>query len=165
MVRIGRVVTDRIASLLSADGGLRHALRLLGDTEDRDLPRLEQVQSFTSNVSPEILDRTAGSKYPQVTVFCDKIVNSLRERFRTFSGTAQAVIEIRVSHDRIEQLDSQLGVYVDSVIYVLQGRRGDWGDGLHYGGQFEVVFSSTKLGGKHFTKTARVQFPVDVSIE
>ena len=40
------------------------------------------------NVAAEMAERALGMKYPRVNVYCEKIVNELREKFRTFSGTS-----------------------------------------------------------------------------
>ena len=37
-------------------------------------------------------------------MYCEKIVNDLTEKFRTFSGTVQMAIELRHSQDRLEGL-------------------------------------------------------------
>lgn len=165
MLRIGSAVTDRILGMLRSDGGIRQALRVFAETYGHDPHYLGDVQLSTANISVELADRNTGSRYPQINVFCEKLINTQREKFRTFSGTAHAVIEVRVSHDRMEQLEQQLNAHVESVIHVMQLSRGDWGDGLHYGGAFEVIFSAIKPGGKHFIRTARVQIPIDVSID
>lgn len=166
MIKIGSAITDRIICMLRANGGISHVLRLLAEGQDPESQQyMSDVQMSTANISIELLDRNTGSKYPQINVYCEKIVNSQRERFRTFSGTAQAVIEVRVSHDRLEQLDQQLNTHVESIIHVMQQSRGSWGNGLHYGGTFEVIFSPIKPGGRHFIRAARVQLPIEVSID
>jgi hypothetical protein len=37
-----------------------------------------------------------------VNVYCEKIVNDLKEKFQTFSGRVQMAIELRQSQDRLE---------------------------------------------------------------
>jgi hypothetical protein len=166
MIKIGSAITDRIISMLRADNGIRHVLRLVAEAQGQEIqPFMGDVQMSTANISVELLDRNTGSKYPQINVYCEKFVNSQRERFRAFSGTAQAVIEVRVSHDRLEQLDQQLNTHVESIIHLMQQSRGNWGAGLHYSGTFEVIFSPIKPGGKHFIRAARVQLPIEVSID
>ena len=166
MIKIGSAITDRIITMLRADNGIRHVLRLVAEAQGQEIQEyLSDVPMSTANISVELLDRNTGSKYPHINVYCEKFVNNLRERFRTFSGTAQAVIEVRVSHDRVEQLDQQLNIYVESIIHLMQQNRGNWGAGLHYGGTFEIIFSPIKPGGKHLIRAARVQLPIEVSID
>ncbi|MEI9972412.1 MAG: hypothetical protein WDO73_10375 [Ignavibacteriota bacterium] len=61
-------------------------------------------------------------------MYCDKIVNSLVEKFRTFSGTVQAVVELRHSQDRLEGLQDTLESYTEAILQVLSANRGDWGE-------------------------------------
>jgi hypothetical protein len=56
------------------------------------------------NVSAELVEKANLVHYPAVQVYCEKLVNDLREKFRSFSGTAQMAIEIRHSQDRLEGL-------------------------------------------------------------
>jgi hypothetical protein len=57
-----------------------------------------------------------------------------------------------------------LELYVEAITGVLDANRGDWGNGVFYGGGYEVTFGASKHGGKNFLQAARVTFDVDVSI-
>jgi hypothetical protein len=96
-------------------------------------------------------------------VYCEKIVNDLREKFRSFSGRVMMTIELRQSQDRLEGIQDRLEFYVDATMQMLQGSRGDWGDGMFYGGQYEVSYGAVKQGGKNFTQVAKVTFEIGVS--
>lgn len=102
-------------------------------------------------------------KYPIVTVYCEKITNVLREKFRTFSGTARLAMEVRVSQDRLDDIQRRLHLYVDAVTGVLERNRGDWGQGMFYAGGYEVGFGVVKHGGKNFVQSAKVSFDVEIS--
>jgi hypothetical protein len=91
------------------------------------------------------------------------VQNNLREKFRTFSGTATMCIEVRVSQDRVDGLEQQLQYLVEAVTDVLDGNRGTWPSGMFYGGGYEVTFSALKHGGKNFLQSAKVRFDVNIS--
>jgi hypothetical protein len=74
-------------------------------------------------------------------------------------------MEVRSSQDRLEGLERQVQLYVDAVTAVLDRRRGDWGDGLFYGGGYEAAFGPVKRGGKNYVQTAKITIEVDVSIQ
>jgi hypothetical protein len=97
-------------------------------------------------------------------VYCEKVSNLLEEKFRTFSGKAQMAIEIRHSQDRIDGLEAALACYADAMMQVLDFSRGDWGDGMYYGGGYQAAFSAVKHGGKNFVQSAKVIFEIGVSI-
>ena len=63
---------------------------------------LDMAQVRAQNVAADLAERSSTVKYPAVNVYCEKVVNQLTEKFRTFSGTAQMAIEVRHSQDRLE---------------------------------------------------------------
>ena len=71
------------------------------------------------NVAAELAEKTSGVRYPVVYVYCEKVVNDLREKFRTFSGTADLCVDIRVSHEHMDELQPSLQAYVEAVTDVL----------------------------------------------
>ncbi|MBI3679011.1 MAG: hypothetical protein HY235_01165 [Acidobacteria bacterium] len=120
-------------------------------------------QISVQNVSMEIAER-GPLRYPQFCVYCEKLVNNLREKFRNFSGKARLATEVRVSQERVDGLEALLHRYISAVLSVLDTHRGDWGMGLFYGGGYEVVFSPVKAGGKNYVQVARVYIDIDVSV-
>jgi len=101
--------------------------------------------------------------YPAVNVYCEKIVNQLKEKFRNFSGIAMMAIEMRVSQDRLEGIEDQLQMYTDAVTQVLDQNRGDWGEGMFYAGCYEAALGPVKHGGQNFIQVGKVSFNVGVS--
>jgi hypothetical protein len=115
------------------------------------------------NAAADLVERSGTVKYPLVNVYCEKIVNDLREKFRSFSGSVQIAIELRHSQDRLEGMEEALEQQTDAVTKALSASRGDWGDGMFYGGGYEVSFGRTARGGKNFTQVAKVTFEIGVS--
>ncbi len=144
--------------------GLSSRLASIADRENVKLSDITPQQVLAQHVPAELAERSAGVQYPVVYVYCEKLTNELREKFRTFSGRARLSVEARVTHDRIEDLGRQLELYVEAITGVLDGNRGDWGNGVFYGGGYEVTFGASKHGGKNFLQAAKVTFDVDVSI-
>jgi hypothetical protein len=128
------------------------------------LAPLEPAQIRTGNIASEIAEHGNTVRYPTANVYCEKIVNTQVEKFRTFSGIILMTIDLRYSADRVEHVQSTLEVYSDAVMGVLDVCSGDWGSGLFYGGGFQVVFGPVKQGGKNFIQTAKVTFEIGVSI-
>jgi hypothetical protein len=122
------------------------------------------VRSITAlNANVEISEKTGHANYPALMVYCDRLSNSLKEKFRQFSGKAHAVVEVRYSQDRIEGIETATQVYVDAVCGLLDDSRGNWGSGLFYGGGYEVSYEPVGRGGKNFLQRARVGFEIEVS--
>jgi hypothetical protein len=164
MAQVESKSTGKILSLLQEPAGLPYFVTSIADREGVRLPAIEPRQVIPQNITPEAVERSAGATYPAVYVYCEKLANSLREKFRMFSGTARMAVEVRVSQDRLEGLERKLSLYVEAVTDVLDARRGDWGQGLFYTGGYEVAFGPTKHGGKNFIQTAKVGFDVQVSV-
>ena len=88
---------------------------------------------------------------PIVYVYCEKVVNDLREKFRTFSGTADLCVEIRVSHEHMDDLT----VLTPDVCRGGDGRTWTSDEdsgrkGIFYTGGYEIQFSPIKRGGRNF---------------
>ena len=127
------------------------------------LPPFPASHVIAQNAAPEIVERSNVNHYPTVHLYCNKVINSLREKFRTFSGEAQLTAELRVSQDRLNGIEDLLQLYVDAVARVLDQSRGDWGDGVFYGGGYEVLYTPVKHGGKNFLQTAKISFTAEIS--
>jgi hypothetical protein len=157
--------TRELARILQGDSGIGFSIGQISERENFALPAIEDSQIITRNVAADLAEKTATVKYPILHVYCDRVVNSLKEKFRIFSGTASMNVEIRVSHDRIEELETRLQLYVDAVTEVLDRNRGEWNRGMFYTGGYEVQFGAVKKGGKHFLQIAKVQFDLNISSE
>lgn len=165
MARSASMVSRAVAARMQAEAGLPYSVAAIGERERVPLPPIDAAHIYCRNVSPEVTERSVGGKYPAFYIFCEKIHNELRERFRTFSGTATVAIDVRVSRDRIEGVEEQLQYYVEAVTEVLDNNRGTWPDGMFYAGGYEVTFGALKHGGKNFLQSARVRFAVNISSE
>jgi len=115
------------------------------------------------NAAAELVERAGAVRYPMVTVYCEKVINDLREKFRSFAGSAQIAIEVRHSQDRLEGLEDAIEAQTDALTKALSASRGDWGDGMYYAGGYEVTFGRVSRGGRNFTQVAKVTFEIGVS--
>ncbi|HEY3825826.1 MAG TPA: hypothetical protein VGL82_14780 [Bryobacteraceae bacterium] len=115
------------------------------------------------NASVDISEKVGFVQYPALLVYCDKMSNTLKEKFRQFSGKAHLVVEVRHSQDELTDIASNVDVYVDAVCTLLDASRGDWGSGLFYAGGYDVSYEPVGRGGKNFLQRAKVGFDVEVS--
>ena len=158
--KIARAAAEKIVERLTDVTGLMQSLAELSDTAAM---AFDPSHVHATNAAADLAEKTTGVKYPSVNVYCDRLFNDLIEKFRRFSGRAQSVIEVRLTQDRPEGLSSIVELYVDAIVDVLARNRGDWDDGMFYGGKYEVVFTPMKHGGKNFIEGAKVVFDVEVS--
>jgi hypothetical protein len=163
MAAIGAVATRKVAEMLAGGTGLPFTVASLMERENVELPPIEAAQIASQNIAFEVIEKTAGATYPAVYVYCEKLDNQLREKFRTFSGKASMAIEVRVSYDRLDTLARDVQLYAAAAAETLDCHRGEWGTGMFYGGGYEVEFGPVKRGGKNFLQTAKIAFELDVS--
>lgn len=163
MARIASIGAQKVVDLLADASGLAAAVASLTTDSGVDLPAIPASQVVAQNTAAETLEKSAGAAYPAVHVYCERLKNELREKFRTFSGKARLVAEVRASQDRQEGLEPRVQLYVEAVTQVLDANRGDWGQGMFFTGGYEVAFGPVRHGGKNFLQTAKVTFEVDVS--
>jgi hypothetical protein len=162
MTNISSSLTSYVYGLLTSDTGLNSVLQAYRQDEGTDRPH--DVSFFSvQNVSPEIIERSTQTHYPAVLAYCDKLSNSQKEKFRTFSGNARMIIEVRCSQDRLQGLERALEQYSDAVCAVLDSARGDWQDGAFYTGGYDISYGAVRHGGKNFLQTAKVSFEVEIS--
>ena len=126
--------------------------------------RRARIPIRAQNVAADLAELGEAVRYPAIQVYCEKVVNSLTEKFRTFSGTAQMAAEVRHSQDRLQGLQEGLEACADALTQVLDGNRGDWGSGMYYAGGYQVAFGAVKHGGKNYIQVAKVTFEIGVSI-
>ena len=161
---IGSLITgqviQRITGTSGVNSGLAGAVTLAGGAA---VNPLSAAQVLAQNVAPNIADQNNPTQYPAISVYCEKIVNNLAEKFRTVSGSVQVAIEVRHSQDQLSGLQDALETYADAVMQVLNTNRGDWGNGMFYGGEYQAAFGAVKHGGKNFLQAAKITFEIGVS--
>jgi hypothetical protein len=156
-------VSGLLANILRGDHGLSDTvadLRL-----DTLVSPLDGAAIVELQAASDLTEKAGAVKYPVVHVYCDRIQNTLKEKFRSFSGTADLNIEVRVSHDHLDGLQTQLRAYVQAITRVLERNRGSWDAGTWYSGTYEVIFSPVKRGGRNFLQSARIHFQVSVQAD
>ena len=163
MAWVGSTVTTQVLGLLSMPQGLNACVATLAQALNTTATPLAGSQLLAQNVPIDLSERSTDVTYPAVSVYCDKIVNQLKEKFRVFSGIAAMTVEVRVSQDRLDGIEGQSQMYLDAVTQVLDQNRGDWGEGMFYAGGYEAAFGQVKHGGRNFIQVAKVTFDVGVS--
>jgi hypothetical protein len=150
--------------MLRAEDGLAAVLTEMQNGSD-SIPGSTDITAVLEQfIGADLAEKAVAVKYPVIHVYCDRVVNKLTEKFRTFSGTASLVIDVRVTHDHANDLQQSLAFYVDVVTEVLHRRRGDWGGGVFYTGGYEIAFNAVKRGGKNYLQNALITLEVFISV-
>ena len=164
MAQTASITAQKVAEFLtSASTGLGPTTANLAANAGVTLPAIPAQNVFIQNVPVALMEKSAAVKYPVVHVYSDRVENRLTEKFRTFSGKVRTVAEVRVSQDRIENLEDHTRLYVDAVTQILDANRGSWGQGMFFAGGYEVKFEAVQPGGRNFLQVAKVTFEVDLS--
>jgi hypothetical protein len=163
MARVGNRVLTKVLEVLQAEESMTAAAGRIAMEEGLEQPVIAVEQIRALYAAPELLERSLATRYPCIHVYCERIANTLREKFRQFSGTATVTVEVRCSQDRLEGLEDQVRLFTDAVTEVLGSNRGDWGDGTFYPGGYAVTFGPVKQGGKGFLQIAKATFELEIS--
>src|SRR5579863_511101 len=99
---IGSLITGQVIGLLTGSSGVNSYLSGIAQDDGQPLNPLNVTQVRAQNVAPDIADKSNTMQYPALNVYCEKIVNSMAEKFRTFSGNVQTTVELRHSQDRLD---------------------------------------------------------------
>lgn len=153
MSNIASSVTSYVLGLLTSETGVDSRM---GGGDSATTIRAQ-------NASPELLERALQVTYPTIYVYCDKLDNTLQEKFTSFSGKVRLVIDIRCSRDRLDGLEQELSRISDAVCRVLDGARGTWQDGAFFAGAYEITYGAVRHGGKNFLQIAKVILDVQVT--
>lgn len=163
MAGLSGALTSIVVSLLtSTTGGVNVRVGAM-EAADSSLDAIGIRTIVALNASAEVGEKTGYVQYPALLVYCDKLSNTLKEKFRQFSGKAHVVVEVRHSQDDLDGMSASVDVYVDAVCALLDDSRGDLGSGCFYSGGYDVSFETIVRGGKNFLQRAKVGFDVEVS--
>jgi hypothetical protein len=163
MAQLATIATKTLETLLRAPTGLATGLAAVTARTGSSFAPLKERQLVGLQIAAEIADKSGCMQYPTFFIYCEKLNNTLREKFRTFSGTATLTIEVRVTSDRVEHISGALQHYVDALTETLDSIRGDWGEGQFYTGGYQISFSPVKTGGKNFLQVAKATFDLQIS--
>jgi hypothetical protein len=153
--------TAKVLCLLQGTGGINASLTALQQATTGGFAA--PVAVTAQNVAPDLVEKSTAVRYPTANIYCEKVVNALTEKFRSFSGRVEMTVEIRHSQDALDGLESALELYTDATAQALDATRGDWGNGMFYSGGYEISFAAVKRGGRGFIQAARIEFNVGVS--
>jgi hypothetical protein len=163
MAGVNGMLTSAVVSMLTSPVDGVNARVAAIEMADPGVQTIGIRTIIAQNASVEISEKTGHAHYPALLVYCDKLSNTLKEKFRQFSGKAHMVVEVRHSQDQLTAIEANLATYVDGVCALLDDSRGDWGGGAIYGGGYEVSYEAVGRGGKNFLQRAKVGFDVEVS--
>jgi hypothetical protein len=156
-------VTAKVLSLMQGASGINASLLALQQAGSPGGGFAAALAVTAQNAAPDLVERSTAMRYPTANIYCEKVVNTLKEKFRSFSGRVEMVMEIRHSQDGLEGLEGALELYADAAAQALDGSRGDWGNGMFYSGGYEIAFGAVKRGGRGYVQAARIGFDVGVS--
>lgn len=140
-----------------ASDGINAALAQISARDGVHLPALSDQTILAQNVASDLADENLAVIYPAVYLYCDRMDNQQLEKFRKFSGRLLLAAEVRVSREQITGLDQELARYMEAAADVLGAHHGQWTENVAYGGGYEVQFRETRLGGRNFIATAKVE--------
>src|ERR1700676_3433647 len=101
----GSLTESLVSKLTSTTDGVNVRIAAI-EQGDASLQAVGIRAVLALNASVDISEKAGHAHYPALLVYCDKLTNSLKEKFRRFSGKAHLVVEVRHSQDRLESIES-----------------------------------------------------------
>jgi hypothetical protein len=157
MAQTTAAALDRLLALLvNPDAGVNAQMSTIEARDGVIMQRIPDAQVVTMNLSAEVADDNLDFEYPAIFLWGEEAQNDNREKFAWFSGTIELAVDLRITADGPENLESSLHRYVEAILNVLQASQGEWTPGLVFSGQYTVRYSPARLGGDNFLQTARL---------
>jgi hypothetical protein len=146
-----------LQSMLSGETGLSWALAE-GSSKIVDLA---PTDIRVENISVDVAEKSP-IRYPVVFIYCERLINTQREKFATVSGTLNLAIEIRASGNAVNTVSEQALVHAEAVMKVLDCHKGEWADGIQYCGGYDVSFQQIKRGGTQLIQVTKIAVPLQI---
>lgn len=146
-----------LQSMLSGETGLRWALAE-GSSKMVDLA---PTDIRVENISVDVAEKSP-IRYPVVFIYCERLINTQREKFATVSGTLNLAIEIRASGNAVNTVSEQALAHAEAVMKVLDCHKGEWADGIQYCGGYDVSFQQIKRGGTQLIQVTKIAVPLQI---
>jgi hypothetical protein len=108
----------------------------------------------------EVAEKTPLAGHTAIYLYLEKLVNNQREKFTRFSGYAQAVIELRATNDRADDLERTTEVYTEALLAAVVGMT-PVSQGCYFTGSYEVDFGPVKRGGRNFQQITKIRLRVE----
>lgn len=158
-------VLERVAGILEGENGLKDSLEQIRGSYGLGPENAWPAGVRVLKAAPEHVEKALGSRYPAVSVYCERVRSRPTERLRRFSGEVQVGVEVRVSQDRLEGITERLHYYSDAVRDVLERSRGSIGCGLYLSEETAVQIEAVKRGGSAYVQSSKVMCTVIVNRE
>ena len=157
------LAAQKLSALLTVSNALEQQITAVATASSSTVPMITAAQVVLSSASSELADMNIQLTYPRVCIYTTGMKNTQVEKFRSFSGQVSLIAEIWASGKLATEADEWIHFYVESVAEILQSNIGDWGDGMFYGGTFDVLFQPPKAGGLGFVESAKLMLSLNVS--
>lgn len=146
-----------LQSMLAGETGLSWAL---AEGTSR-MPELSPTDIRVENISVDVAEKSP-IRYPVVFIYCERLINTQREKFATLSGTLNLAIEIRASGNSVSAVSDQALAHAEAVMKVLDCHKGEWAEGIQYCGGYDVSFQQIKRGGTQLIQVTKIAVPLQI---
>ena len=156
---------DTVRVLLEGAGGVQTQLEQLAATEPE---RALAAGCFA--IRPYGLKRglTPDEEFsvePRIRIHVEKLINKRTLKYAPFSGVCVMALAIEATGDRQDLVATQLNSIADAVLLVLANNVGELGNGIYYGGGYELQMTPVDRGGRGFQQLAQVRFELAIDDE
>lgn len=164
MVPLTLLAAQKVVNVLTTANALAIEFASVAPSALMPIPAIDNSQIVLSSVAPDLADKDIQFTYPRICVYSGVVKNAQTEKFRSFSGTVGVQADIWASADMVTQTDLWVHYYLEAATGVLRKNIGDWGDGIFFGGKYDVKLQAAKPGGFGFVQAAVLTCSLNVSL-
>jgi hypothetical protein len=164
MKPLSLTAVQRLLTKLTTGNALEQAVSAAATEADVNVPAIQSSQVVISSAPANTTDLNLQMTYPRVCISASTSQNTRLEKFRSFSGTITLAAEISASGSFLGDVEQWIHFYVAGMESVLRGNVGDWGDGMFFGGTYDVQFQPPKSGGFGYVQSAKLACQLHVSV-
>lgn len=156
---------ETVRELLEGAGGVRAQLELFAAQAPERALAAEGFAVRPFGLKRGLVPDEEFSAEPRIRIQVEKLANKRTLKYAPFSGTAAMLLAIEANGDRHDQVATQLNAITDAVLLVLDNHVGELGNGIYYGGGYELQMAPIDRGGRGFQQTAQVRFELAIDDE
>ena len=163
MTPITLQAAQKVAALFTNNSAIESEVNSIATGSSYTVPVIPASQVYLTSTPINMADVQQQLAYPRISVFCSRLVNQHREKFRSLSGTLGITVEIAATADLIDLVENWMHYYVEGVSNILRRGAGDMGDGMFFPGTYQVDVQLAQIGGSGFMQLAQVTCELSVS--
>lgn len=145
--------------MMAGDSGLKFSVEAMQALRG-ELGQEAKFRIDTDYWAAKQTERIPPNRYPKVSIALVKLKRGPETKLARYEAVATIDLELAITHERADSLQSLTGDYVDAICDVLNRNQGLWSSGVYYPGGFSVDITPVSKGGLNFVQSATISLEI-----